>query len=237
MHLNKVNKLIRFILILLSLGVSYSFADTNYSKDIEKFAETLVFNKYKETFKLEDDQKLNITATPIADRLQFKQCTQPLQGKIIGNKIKSKTSVKVFCEDNENWDVYIRLKVEVLMPLIIASKALTQGEILSDDNMELVYRARSQVRGSVFSTTAILNGARMKKNVSSQKSIRHKDICYVCEDDKVTIIADQNGLIIKASGIALTDGNIGDSVQVKNLRTQRIVIGTVHALKEVQVTF
>ena len=77
----------------------------------------------------------------------------------------------------------------------------------------------------------------MKKNITSKKSIRHKDICYVCEDDKVTITANQNGLVIKASGIALTDGNIGSSVKVKNSRTERIVIGTVHALNEVYVTF
>ena len=77
----------------------------------------------------------------------------------------------------------------------------------------------------------------LKRNISSKKSIRHKDICYVCEGDKVTITANKSGLIIKASGIALSDGNIGSTVRVENSRTQRIVVGTVYALKEVQVTF
>ncbi|TEW46021.1 flagellar basal body P-ring formation protein FlgA [Psychromonas sp. RZ5] len=237
MHLNKVIKLIRFILFLISLGASYTFAESNYSKDIEKFAETLVFDKYNQDFELRAEQKLDIKATPISDRLKFKQCTTPLQGYIVGDKIKSKTSVKVSCEDIDKWDIYIRVKVQVLIPVVIAEKSLNKGEVLNENNIKLIYKPKSQVRGRVFANAEVLKGARLKKNVTSKKSIRHRDICYVCEGDKVTLSANQNGLVIKASGIALTDGNIGSSVKVKNSRTDRVVIGTVHALNEVYVTF
>ncbi|MDA7746097.1 flagellar basal body P-ring formation chaperone FlgA [Psychromonas sp.] len=229
--------MIRFILFVLSLGTSYSFADSNYSKEIEKFAEALVFEKYEETFELTGEQKLSIKAKPISSFLSFKECSQPLQGEIVGDKIKSKTSVKVTCNGNEQWDIYIRVQVQTLVPLIVASRSLSKGEILGTNNMELIYKAESQVRGSVFTSTDILTGARLKKNVSSERSIRHRDICYVCKDDKVTITANKNGLVIKASGIALSDGIIGETVQVMNSRTERIVVGTVYALKEVHVTF
>jgi len=229
--------LIRFILLLLSLGTSYSFAESNYSKDIEKFAETLVFDKYNQNFKLTAEQKLDIKAVPISNRLTLKQCQTPLQGYIVGDKIKSRTSVKVYCEDIESWDIYIRIKVQVLIPVVIAIKSLNKGEVLNTNNVQLIYQPKSQVRGRVFASTEVLQGARLKKNVTSKKSIRHRDICYVCEGDKVTISANQNGLVIKASGIALTDGNIGSSVKVKNSRTERIVTGKVHGLNEVYVTF
>lgn len=236
-HLNKATKLIRFILVLLSLGTSYSFADSNYSKEIEKFAEALVFDKYEETFELTGEQKLHIKAKSISKRLTFEECSEPLQGHIVGNKIKSKTSVKVSCAGTTKWDIYIHVKVQTLVPLIIASRSLNKGEMLSTNNMQLIYKAQSQVRGAVFTSTENLAGARLKRSVSSKKSIRHKDICYVCKGDKVTITANKNGLMIKASGIALSDGNIGSTMKVKNSRTQRIVVGTVYALKEVHVTF
>jgi len=229
--------LIRFTLFLLSLGVSYVFAESNYSKDIEKFAETLVFDKYNQNFKLTKEQKLNIEAVPISSRLTLKQCQTPLQGNIVGDKIKSRTSVKIYCEDINNWDIYIRVKVQVLIPVVIARKSLNKGEVINTNNVKSIYLPESQVRGRVFANTKVLQGVRLKKNIASEKSIRHKDICYVCEDDKVTITANQNGLLIKASGIALTDGNIGSSVKVKNSRTERIVTGKVHGLNEVYVTF
>lgn len=229
--------MIRFILFVLSLGASYSFADSNYSKEIEKVAEALVFQKYAETFELTGEQKLSIKAIPINKRIQLDSCSQPLQASIVGNKIKSKTAVKVSCEGSKIWDIYVRVKVQVLIPLIIATRPLSKGEMLNKDNLELVYKDKSQIRGHVFSSAEELDGVRLKRNVSSNKNIRSKDICYVCKDDKVTITANKNGLIIKASGIALTDGNIGSTVKVRNTRTQRVVVGTVYALKEVHVTF
>jgi len=234
---NKATKLIRFILVFLSLGTSYSFADSDYSKEIEKFAEALVFDKYAETFELTGEQKLSIKAFPINKRITLDQCTEPLEGTIVGNQIKSKTTVKVACSGDEKWDIYIRLKVQTLIPLIIATRSLNKGETLNNDNTALIYKDKSQIRGGVFSNTDVLSGVRLKRNVSSRKNIRRKDVCYVCKNDKVTITANKNGLVIKASGIALTDGNIGSTVKVKNSRTQRTVIGTVYALKEVHVTF
>lgn len=229
--------MLQILLMLLSIVSSSSFADQNYSKEIEKFAETLVFDKYKETFELTGEQKLYIKASPITSNLTFTVCLLPLQGHIVGDKIKSRTAVKVSCVDTTPWDIYIRVKVQTLIPLIITSHSLNKGETLDDENIKLIYKPQSLVRGSTFSDAQSLRGVRLKRNVSSNKSIRHKDICYVCEGDKVTITANKTGLVIKASGIALSDGNIGSTVRVKNMRTQRVVVGTVYALKEVQVTF
>ena len=229
--------MIRYILIFLSLGTSQSFADSDYSKEVEKFAEGLVYTQYQQSFELTGEQKLYIKAIPLSDRLNLVECSEPLQGHIVGDKIKRKTAIKISCEGNTPWDTYIRVKVQTLIPLIITRHSLNKGEMLNDNNIKRIYKAKSQVRGSTFSNTEMLTGVRLTRSVSSKKSIRHKDICYVCEDDKVTITANKSGLVIKASGIALTDGNIGSTVRVKNSRTQRVVVGTVYALKEVHVTF
>jgi len=223
--------------MVLSFASSYSVADSSYSKEIEKFAESLVLEKYQATFEITGEQKLYIKAMPVTDRVTFSKCLVPLQGHIVGDKIKSKTAVKVSCNDATPWDLYIRVKAQTLIPLIVSRRPISKGEVLSNKNIELVYKAKSRVRGSTFTNSQILRGVRLKRNISSQKSIRHRDICYVCEGDKVTITANKTGLVIKASGIALSDGNIGSTVRVKNSRTQRVVVGTVYALKEVQVNF
>ena len=223
--------------MVLSFASSYSIADSSYSKEIEKFAENLVLEKYQATFEITGEQKLYIKAMPVTDRVTFSECLVPLQGHIVGDKIKSKTAVKVSCNDITPWDLYIRVKAQTLIPLIVSRRPISKGEVLSNKNIELVYKAKSRVRGSTFTNAQTLRGVRLKRNISSQKSIRHRDICYVCEGDKVTITANKTGLVIKASGIALSDGNIGSTVRVKNSRTQRVVVGTVYALKEVQVNF
>ena len=104
MHLNKASKLIRYILISLSLGTSQSFADSNYSKEVEKFAEALVFTQYQQSFELTGEQKLYIKAIPLSKRLNLAECSEPLQGHIVDDKIKRKTAIKVSCEGNTPWD-------------------------------------------------------------------------------------------------------------------------------------
>lgn len=229
--------MIRFIFIILTLSSSYSFADSNYRKEIEKFAATLVFDKYTKPIDFEEGNKLEIAAFPISEHLRFTQCLQPLEGQIIGDNIKSKTTIKVTCNNTIPWNVYVRVQHKILTPVVTTTRTLNKGDVLSDDNMQIIYKDKSQVRGSFFAQMSTLQGTRLKRNISVNKNIQSKFICYVCSDDKVTIIANKAGLVIKASGIALTDGNIGSTVKVKNIRTQRVIIGTVHALKEVYVSF
>ena len=96
---------------------------------------------------------------------------------------------------------------------------------------------RSQMRNGGFSSQESLYGVRLTRNLSANRVITSRDVCFVCKGDRVSIDASKAGLSIKAVGIALSDANIGGTVRVKNSRTQRIVVGTVYALKKVRVTF
>ena len=229
--------LIRFVIFLLIVNCSNTFAENNYRKEIEKFAESLVFSQYEALHQQDENERLHIKVSPLDKRLTFIPCMSELTGAITGNKIKKNTSVKITCPDPDGWTTYIRVRVQLLVPSIVTSKALSKGQALDLTNTTLIYIDKSQIRNGSFSEPHSLIGTRLKRNLSANKIIKDRDICFVCKDDKVTINATKNGLSIKASGIALNDANIGRTVRVKNSRTQRIIVGTVSALKEVQVSF
>ena len=229
--------MIRFIILFISLGCSYSFAETNYRKEIENFAQSLVFAKYEVSHNLKSDERLYTKVSPLDKRLTYTPCKFDLTGEIVANKLKKNTSVKVTCPAPDSWTVYVRIKVQLLRPSIVTRNALRKGETLRLANIERIYLDKSKLRNGSFSEVHPLIGTRLKRNLSANKVIRNRDICFVCKGDKVTIHAIKNGLSIKASGIALSDANIGGTVRVKNSRTQRIIVGTVSALKEVQVSF
>jgi flagella basal body P-ring formation protein FlgA len=229
--------LIRFIFLFLSLGCSYSFAETNSRKELENFAQTLVFDKYHSLYQLQKNEKLILKVAPLDKRVDYPVCETGLVGEIVKNKIKSTTSVKVACLDEKQWINYIRVRVSVFQQVIIVNSSLSKGQALSQSNIKLVYRDKLRIRNGSFTSLESLYGARLKRNLTTNKIIKSRDVCYVCKGDKVTINAVKTGLSIRASGIALNDANIGGTVRVKNSRTQRVVVGTVHALKEVNVTF
>jgi len=227
----------RFIIIFLILICSNAFADNNYKKEIANFAESLISAKYDALPKQDSNEKLQVSISPLDKRLTFTPCTTNLTGEIVGNKLKKNTSVKITCTAPDNWTTYIRARVKRLVPSIAANQALSKGQVLNSSNMKLIYTDSSMVKNGRFSTIDSLIGTRLKRNLSQDKIIKDRDVCFVCKNDKVTINATKKGLSIKASGIALNDANIGRTVRVKNSLTQRIIVGTVSALKEVQVSF
>lgn len=229
--------MIRFVFLFLSLGCSYSFAETNYQKELENFARTLVFDKYNSLYTLQDDEKLHLKVAPLDKRVNYPNCQSGLKGEVVKNKIKPTTSVKVSCLDEKKWTLYMRVKVNVLAQAIVVGSSLSKGQTLNRNNIKLVYKKKSHIRNGSFNTLKSLYGTRLKRNLSANKIIKNRDVCFVCKGDKVTIHASKSGLSIKTYGIALSDANIGGTVRIKNSTTQRIVVGTVYALKKVKISF
>ncbi|WP_094751643.1 flagellar basal body P-ring formation chaperone FlgA [Psychromonas sp. CD1] len=228
---------IRFFILILSLGCSASFAETNYSKSIEDFTATLILNKYTATYPENNKQQISIHVVPLNKRLKYKKCLSPFLGEIVSGKLKNNVSVKVTCPDTEEWSTYVRVRSQRLFASVISAHALRKGETLNNNNTKIAYLNKSQLRGGSFSKKTELLGSRLKRNISTQKIIKNRDVCFVCKHDQVIISAIKTGLVIKTSGIALNDANIGESVRVKNSHSQRIIVGIVSAQKEVRVAF
>lgn len=178
-----------------------------------------------------------VKSVPLDKRINYSICATELIGEVVGNKIKSNTSVKVSCLDEKQWTVYVRVRVNLLLKVVMTSSALSKGQTLNESNIVSTYMEKSRIRNGGFTLASPLYGTRLKRNLANNKVVKDRDICFVCKGDKVSINATKEGLSIKASGIALSDANIGGTVRVKNSRTQRIVVGTVSDLKKVNVSF
>lgn len=233
----KVLILIRFALFFISLTCSSCFSADYSSKELENFAQTLVFKEYNSQFELQKSEKLELKVAPIDKRISYPYCSIGLTGEIVSNKIKSNTSVKISCLDKQPWNTYVRVKVNVLLQVAVASSSLSKGQTLNETNITTVYMDKTRIRNGGYTMQKSLYGVRLKRNLSADKVIKSRDICFVCKGDKVTISAIKAGLAITASGIALGDANIGGTVQVRNSRTQRLVVGTVSGLKKIEVSF
>jgi len=222
---------------LISLVCSCSFADSYYQNELENFAQKLVFDKYNSQYTLPETEKLLLKVAPLDKRIIYSQCSSSLVGEIVNDKIKSTTSVKVSCFDEKPWSTYLRVRVNTLVQVVIVNSALSKGQTLDKSNLETTYMDKSRVRNGGFTSPQLLFGTRLKRNLNENKIVKNRDICFVCKGDKVIINATKTGLSIKATGIALSDANIGGTVNVKNSRTQRIVVGSVSGLKKVDVSF
>jgi flagella basal body P-ring formation protein FlgA len=91
------------------------------------------------------------------------------------------------------------------------------------------------LRGQYFSDIDAVIGTRTKRRIAKGSPILGNQLCFVCKGDAVSIYAKTEHLQIKTLGEAMRDGNIGESIRVKNINSNKQLEATVIGIGEVEV--
>ncbi|ENO8809284.1 flagellar basal body P-ring formation protein FlgA [Photobacterium damselae] len=181
--------------------------------------------------------ELSIEAAQLDSRLRFSHCSEPLETSLPGKQeINNNATVLVRC-NHENWQVYVPVRVQLLLPRVVASVPLGRGMVLSPNNLTVALIESRFQRGAIYQSPRALFGAKVKRNVKIGEAVQANDICMVCRNDKVVISAGQPGLKIITQGTALSDGTLGEQIRVKNNRSNKIISAQVSAVGEVDVSY
>lgn len=180
-----------------------------------------------------------IVATPgrIDSRVHATDCPSGLQTSSSATRnTSSNVTVLVECPE-DNWRIYIPVRMSVSMPLVTATRPLTRGSLVEANDVTMTMVDRNRARRGGFSDMSNVVGAKLKRNVKLGDVIERNDVCVVCRNEKVVIRAVKGEMIISTKGTALSDGANGDQVRVKNDKSQRIIEGIVTGVAEITVNF
>ncbi len=133
----------------------------------------------------------------------------------------------------------IRVDLQALAEVVVASENLTRGELLDAGRVELVYQDISRLRGPIFSVEDVV-GKRVKRSVRLGDVLEQQQVEFppvVKRGERVTIQAHGRGLVLTAVGEAKQDGRIGESIRVLNSGSRNEVLCQVVAPGQVQVEF
>ena len=104
---------------------------------------------------------------------------------------------------------------------------VSPDSLLTQQNLTTADIKVQSLRNSTYVTVDELLGARIKHRVRPGQPITPNMICYVCKGDLITLSAVSDGLHISTKGIAQQDGNIGDTIRVRNSRSDKVVLARV----------
>ncbi|MDK1287410.1 flagellar basal body P-ring formation chaperone FlgA [Pseudoalteromonas umbrosa] len=193
--------------------------------------------KYVQAHSTQDPKGvLNISALPLDTRIPSRQCQSPL-------KVSSKASppfnrqvtVQVRCTDKKNWVQFVHVKIETLYPVIVTTQQLDKGTVLQAEDMKVAMRPKHFVRASNIDSIDMLVGSKTKRRIQADKAINLRQICMICKGDSVIIFAGNEHFAIKTQGIALQDGNIGEQIRVKNVKSGKTIRARVKDVDSVAV--
>ena len=143
-------------------------------------------------------------------------------------------------DDQVKKNLTVLVEVEALAEMVVASRTLERGEVLSASDLALARRDLAQVQGRFMKSTEEAVGLRVKSAIRANSPLRGdylERVPIVKSGQMVTLLAENEVVRITASGQAKGSGALGESIMVRNIASQKDVAGRVVDATTVRVDF
>jgi flagella basal body P-ring formation protein FlgA len=196
--------------------------------------------EYVHNMMQEQQQKVTIKVGRLDSRLKLKQCNKLLEAFTPpGSKLVGNSTIGVRCEDGKKpWTMYISVTIKTLKNVVIASRSISKGDILSKFHLSVVEKEIGNSYMKYFSSTDGLMGKEITRNINAGEIIKPnlvKNPLVIKRGELVSIISRKIGLEVRSIGKALQNGALGDTIRVTNTKSKKTIDGVVIGSGKVQV--
>lgn len=173
------------------------------------------------------DADINISVSQLDSRLKLAKCTLPKDFKINGTQRRTRNvSVRVSCNGDSPWSIFVPAQIEVFQDVVVTTRDILKGEQITDADVMLAKRDTSNLGFGYVGELTQLIGKEVTRNVPTGYALRLAHVSEpnaVNRGDKITIEAGSGGLIVASTGIAMSDGKVGEQITVKNAQSKRVI--------------
>lgn len=178
---------------------------------------------------------LSISAVEIDERVTIPNCPTEIEYNASAESLKqSNIAVKATC-NNSNWYMYLMVNAVHMQSVVVISSAVSPGTILTERNLKIAQMNKNLIRRTTYADIQQVIGARIKRRVRPGQPVSPDNLCFVCKGDRIVINASSEFMQVKATGVALEDGNIGDTISVRNSRSKKQINARIVSTNEVRV--
>lgn len=132
----------------------------------------------------------------------------------------------------------ITVRVSVIRPTLVASRALRSGEVLAAADLELVDREATAVHPEALSDPAGAIGRTLTRHLAQGEPLRANALASapaVRRGERVALRLRRGRLAIEAVGRAEEDGERGEWIRVQNVSSKKVVLARVAGEGEADV--
>lgn len=188
-----------------------------------------------------DSIELNVVVSNLDPRLKLDKCDEPLNKRIASQTIHSSNlSIKVSCRSPKPWSIYVPAQIEQYAQVAVVARNLRSGTVLSDADVNLTRMNIAQVGNGYLLDPLRAIGKELKRSLSMGQAVKisHlKEPQIIKRGDKVVLEAGNRAVKVVTSGKALSAGQLGEQIRVRNSKSERVVDATVIAPGRARVVF
>lgn len=235
MH-SKSSKVCALIMLLACYTTPPALAAGVYNQlQLKQDVTNFLAAEYRQT----PHERIEINVGNLDSRLRLEQCPVPVEFATqdqtgLGGNI----SVKAQCPaGNSNWAVHIPVQVVIYREIPIAVKDITRGETITAGHLTTSLVNISSIRQGFAADSDAAIGREAKRNIGKGEPFRTALLdapTTVKRGEQVRLESMAGSIKVSSSGIAMTDGRLGQKIRVRNDSSERIVTGVVRGQGLVQ---
>lgn len=181
----------------------------------------------------------NITVGHLDERLTLPACAGNLESFFPPGANEMNISlVGVRCNSGSAWTVYVPVEVQFNYSVLTATRGLAKGTVFSASDISVSQQTGRMAPTEAATSAEQIIGKELVRSLAPGAMIPLNAVrapLAIKRGDAVRVRAGNKELQILVSGIALSNGAVGDVIQVKNTRTERVLVGTVRGPGDVEV--
>lgn len=171
--------------------------------------------------------------TTLDPGLRMPACPVPLRAQPTGT-----STVEVSCPQPAGWRLFVPVKVRRNQDVLILSRGLAPGEMISRADITIERRDVARIAGAALSDPADAVGKTARRLLPAGTLLSASDLespRLVRRGDMVSLVTRAGGIEVRTTGKALQDAGQNERVSVENVSSHRVIQGTVDASGSVVV--
>lgn len=175
--------------------------------------------------------RIEIEAEDLDPRLRLPACPRPLETQLApGSKLAARFTVGVRCRGASPWQLYVPMRARLIGTVVSVPRALPAGRVLGPDDLRVERRDLLAQPGMPLTDPSQAIGQRLRYALAAGTVLTPSMLTApksVRRGETVTILAEQGALRVRAQGVALADGAVGERIRVRNVLTKKVIQATV----------
>jgi len=219
----------------LSMGVAAAGAAIQSLDSIRGAAEAFVRSQMPP-----GQSDIVITVARLDPRLRLAPCGGKLDASLLsGARVQAQMSIAVGCHRSADWKIYVPVTVESRIQVWALRTPEVQGARLTTADIVPETRLVGGLAVGYLTDAVQLAHGTLRHPLPAGAVLTSEDLLpdfLVRQGEQVTLVANIDGIEVRAAGLALQNGRSGALIRVQNASSTRVVQGIVEGDRVVDVT-
>lgn len=166
-------------------------------------------------------------------RLRLPRCDKPLSAYLSpSSRNASRQSIGVRCDGAVPWSLFVPVTIERPAQVVVTTRPVPRGQVITGEDVKLAERDLNTLHRGYLTDLAQAVGQRAERDLPGDEELVPGNVGKpnaIKRGAEITIMAADELLDVRVSGVALASGGIGERIRVRNASSKRefdaVVVG------------